>query len=95
MGHARDMSMHNDMTHTGSNGSSPADRASAVGYNWGSVAENVAEGQSSIAQVMNDWMHSPGHRANLLAGSSNDFAAAVAQALDGSLYWVQCFGSLL
>lgn len=32
--------------------------------------ENVAAGQSSAEQVVNDWMNSPGHRANILAGDA-------------------------
>ncbi|KAJ3375193.1 hypothetical protein GGF31_005915 [Allomyces arbusculus] len=95
VGHAADMAEHSVMSHTGSDGSSPADRATAAGYIWGFIAENVAEGQKTIAAVMDAWMHSQGHRDNILSGTAVDFAAAYARSETDDLYWVQCFGKPL
>ncbi|KNE56398.1 hypothetical protein AMAG_02207 [Allomyces macrogynus ATCC 38327] len=92
VGHAADMAEHRFMDHTGSNGSSPASRATKAGYSWGFIAENVAAGQKTIAAVMDAWMNSQGHRDNILSGTAVDFAAAYARSEVGTLYWVQCFG---
>ncbi|KNE54747.1 hypothetical protein AMAG_00706 [Allomyces macrogynus ATCC 38327] len=93
--HAADMAEHTFMDHKGSNGSTPASRATKAGYSWGFIAENVAQGQKTIAAVMDAWMHSQGHRDNILSGTAVDFAAAYAQSDAGTLYWVQCFGKPL
>ncbi|GGD83887.1 hypothetical protein GCM10010911_47630 [Paenibacillus nasutitermitis] len=39
------------------------------GISFSSAGENIANGQTSAEQVMNDWMNSEGHRANILNGS--------------------------
>ncbi|KAJ3359697.1 hypothetical protein GGF32_009042 [Allomyces javanicus] len=95
VGHAADMAEHTFMDHTGSNGSTPASRATKAGYTWGFIAENVAAGQKTIAAVMDAWMTSQGHRDNILSSTAVDFAAAFARSDAGTLYWVQCFGKPL
>ena len=42
------------------------ERSRADGYDWRAIGENIAEGQFSVAEVMDTWMHSPGHRRNIL-----------------------------
>jgi len=75
------------MTHTGSDGSSPGDRISRVGYPAGTWAENVAAGYGSAAGVIEGWMGSDGHRENILDPSFTAIGVASAQASDGTLYW--------
>ncbi|MCA9665291.1 MAG: hypothetical protein KC503_06875 [Myxococcales bacterium] len=53
-------------SHTGADGSSPWDRLSAGGVDFRGAGENIAAGQTSPASVMNSWMNSSGHRANIL-----------------------------
>ena len=65
--HSVDMAQHNFMSHTGSDGSDPGDRILATGYQWGSYGENVGAGYSTPAAMVNAWMNSPGHRANILS----------------------------
>jgi uncharacterized protein YkwD len=56
-------------------------RIAAAGFRWTACAENVAQGQRTAAEVVADWMGSPGHRKNILsaaythagAGRSGDF----------------------
>lgn len=57
--------------------------------------ENIAAGQRSAESVMNAWMNSEGHRANILNGSYNTIGIACVYAPDSyyGYYWVQCFGS--
>ena len=64
--HSRDMVANNFFSHTGANGSSAGQRISAAGYNWSTYGENIAAGQSSINQVVDGWMVSDGHCANIM-----------------------------
>ncbi|MEV6841409.1 CAP domain-containing protein, partial [Streptomyces sp. NPDC051133] len=64
--HSEDMAAHQNMSHTGSDGSSPGDRITRAGYDWSAYGENVAFGYTTAEQVMASWMASPGHRANIL-----------------------------
>jgi len=56
---------------------------------WTACGENLARGQTTPAQVVADWMNSPGHRKNIL----HDFeklGVAVYES-DGRLHWAQLF----
>ena len=56
------------------------------------VAENIAYGQNSASAVMSTWMNSSGHRANILSSTATTIGIGCVK-LNGTLYWVQCFGS--
>jgi uncharacterized protein YkwD len=90
--HSQDQAAHNTMSHTGSDGSSPWDRAAQAGYQW-AIGENVAAGYRTPAEVMAGWMNSPGHRANILNCQAKAIGIGVAAAGDGTLYWTQMFGT--
>ena len=91
--HSQDQANTNRMSHTGSNGSTMAQRANAAGYTgWTRLAENVAAGQRSVDQVMNAWMGSSGHRANLLNVEYTHVGVGKASSGSGTLYWTQDFG---
>lgn len=64
--HSQDMGTNNFFSHTGSDGSSVADRVRRAGYSPVWVGENIAAGVTSASSVVNGWMNSPGHRANML-----------------------------
>ncbi|WP_435021442.1 CAP domain-containing protein [Tundrisphaera sp. TA3] len=91
-GHAREMASRRKMSHTGADRSSPFDRMSRVGYRYTRAAENVAAGQRDVAEVMSSWMHSPGHRRNIL-GDYAEIGVARAVATDGTAYWCATFGT--
>jgi len=55
------------------------------------VGENIAMGQSSSTEVVQDWMNSSGHRANILNGSYTRIGVAAYRAPDGTVYWCQQF----
>ncbi|MEV5546609.1 sigma-70 family RNA polymerase sigma factor [Streptomyces sp. NPDC052309] len=86
--HSEDMSAHDYFSHTGRNGSSFADRAEAQGYP-SPGAENIAQGQNSAASVMQAWMDSPGHRANILNCSLKTLGVGV---VTNDWTWTQVFG---
>jgi len=88
--HARDMAFHEEMTHKGSDGSSPGERAKRTGY-VGSIGENVSAGANSAERAVFLWMNSPGHRANIL-GKHVEMGAAVAVSESGKPYWCVVFG---
>lgn len=84
--HSQDMNDRDYMAHESPEGEGPGERARRHGYEaWG--AENVAKGQQSAEQVMDAWMNSPGHRANIL----NCDLAAIGVGEAGNA-WTQKFG---
>jgi uncharacterized protein YkwD len=68
-------------------------RASAAGYAWTRVGENIARNQRSVAEVMVTWMASPGHRANILSAHYTQAGFAVSYGADGDPYWAVDFGA--
>ncbi len=91
--HARDMASHQMISHTGTDGSAPADRIKRVGYIPRRTGENCAEGQWDVGEVMAGWMKSPGHRANILS-KFTEMGAAWARDEEGTIYWCVDFGTL-
>jgi hypothetical protein len=69
------------------------DRLAACGYT-ASGGENIAYGQPSAASVMQGWLNSPGHKANIERASFRAIGVGVAAAANGRLYWVQAFGTV-
>ncbi|WP_037851589.1 CAP domain-containing protein [Streptomyces sp. NRRL S-340] len=88
--HSEDMAAHQNMSHTGSDGSAPGDRITAAGYAWSTYGENVAYGYSTPEQVMAAWMASPGHKANILNCSFKEIGVGLAQP---GAYWTQDFAT--
>ncbi|WP_200419786.1 CAP domain-containing protein [Streptomyces sp. Y2F8-2] len=88
--HSADMAAHQNMSHTGSDGSSPGDRITSAGYSWSSYGENIAYGYSTPESVMAGWMASPGHKRNILDCGFKEIGVGLAQ--PGS-YWTQDFGT--
>lgn len=56
------------------------------------LGENIAAGQSTPALVMDSWMNSAGHKANILNASYTSIGIGCFTQ-GGILYWVQCFGT--
>ncbi|QIP83880.1 CAP domain-containing protein [Streptomyces sp. Tu 2975] len=80
------------MSHTGPDGSTMTSRVEAAGYVWSTLGENIARGQADAASVMNSWMNSPGHRANILNCSFKELGVGVHFG-DGGPWWTQNFGA--
>lgn len=53
--------------------------------------ENIAWGQKTPEQVMNDWMNSEGHRANILNKNFENIGIGYYQDENGINHWVQLF----
>jgi uncharacterized protein YkwD len=72
-----------------------ADRARHVGYPFGRLAENVALGYPDASTVVQGWMTSKGHRANILNSDVVETGIGIARSADGGLYYCQVFGRRL
>ncbi|GBK61711.1 hypothetical protein PbDSM24746_17150 [Paenibacillus macerans] len=73
---AQDMYNNNYFDHNSPTHGSPFDMMKEFGITYNSAGENIAKGQSSPTQVMNDWMNSPGHKANILNSSYTKIGVA-------------------
>jgi uncharacterized protein YkwD len=93
--HARDMAAGSYLGHKGSDGSNPADRVTRAGYEWRTVAENVAAGSSTAEDVVSGWLASPGHCANLMSSLYSETGVAFAFEADSDkgTYWTQVFAA--
>ncbi|GGW50213.1 CAP domain-containing protein [Streptomyces xantholiticus] len=88
--HSKDMAAHQNMSHTGSDGSDPGDRITRAGYSWSTYGENVAYGYATPESVMAGWMSSPGHKRNILNCEFKEIGVGLAQPDN---YWTQDFGT--
>ncbi|MGW7135681.1 CAP domain-containing protein [Streptomyces xanthophaeus] len=80
------------MSHTGPDGSTMTSRVEAAGYAWSRLGENIARGQSDADAVMNAWMNSSGHRANILNCDFREIGVGLHKG-DGGPWWTQNFGT--
>jgi uncharacterized protein YkwD len=90
--HSADMAARNYFDHDTPEGVDVATRVTRAGYRWSSVGENIAMGQRDAASVMDSWMHSEGHRANILNCGYKHIGIGVAYR-GKTPYWTQDFGS--
>lgn len=92
--HARQMAQHSYLEHEGRDGTGPADRVTRAGYRWRSVGENIASGQTTAEQVVQEWLRSPVHCANLMSPSFVEMGLAYAVNVNSAagIYWVQQLG---
>ena len=70
---------------------SPFDMMRQFGISYKSAGENIAKGQRTPEEVMNGWMNSPGHRANILNSSYTEIGVGYVTDGSGTGYWVQEF----
>jgi uncharacterized protein YkwD len=91
--HAREMADHATISHQFDNEPDLADRGANAGVHFSLISENVGEAPTSV--IIHDlWMHSPGHRANLLDPEVDSIGIAVVDR-DGQLYAVEDFASIV
>ncbi|MFE0416402.1 CAP domain-containing protein [Streptomyces tendae] len=90
--HSADMVARDFYSHTDPDGGKPWDRAAAAGAARRTVGENIACGQRSPADVVEGWMNSPGHRANILKSDFTHIGVGLAGGGRAGTYWTQLFG---
>ena len=97
LGHAKDMVARNYFDHNEPNGRTPEMRIEATGYlrapcdcTWiSAVGENIATGYVTAQSVMEAWMASPEHRANILRPHYREIGVGIVGTM-----WVQEFGAV-
>jgi uncharacterized protein YkwD len=90
--HSAFMAQTRKFSHVGFGGSSFVTRAKAAGYT-APKSENIAWGYRTGAAVVNAWMHSPGHRANIVDCSARAVGVGAVYSSNGTPYFTQDFGS--
>ena len=78
--------------HIAPDGSTPYYRIHAAGYLGSGWGENIAAGLDTASDVMDAWMKSPGHAANILDANYTQMGVGVAVGGMHAIYWVQDFG---
>ncbi|WP_428933890.1 CAP domain-containing protein [Streptomyces sp. ACT015] len=91
--HSADMVARAFYSHTSPEGGQPWDRAAAAGATRRSIGENIACGQRSAAEVVEGWMNSPGHRANILTADFTHIGVGFEGGGAAGTYWTQLFGA--
>lgn len=85
---SEDMSGGRYFSHTSPTYGTPFQMMRSFGLSYRTAGENIAYGQRTPAAVMDAWMNSSGHRANILSGSYTQIG--VGYCASGS-YWTQMF----
>ena len=88
--HADDMAANHYFAHVSQDGRAPWDRARQQGFTGRGIGENIARGYQTARAVMEGWMGSPGHRANI-ENCSYRYIGVGYHA--GTKTWVQLFGT--
>ena len=93
--HSQDMVGHDFFSHTGSDGSTPAQRVTRAGYRWRMVGENIASGVGAPRDVVAGWLASPHHCANIMTAGFRQMgvAFAVNPASTQVIAWTEDFGT--
>jgi uncharacterized protein YkwD len=94
--HAGDMLARHYFAHQSPEGKTVRERSREAGYDWRAIGENIAEGQFTVEEVMDTWMHSPGHRRNILDPGFKELGVGLALGRSGDGWqteWVQVFGT--
>ncbi|MFJ7405910.1 MULTISPECIES: CAP domain-containing protein [unclassified Lysinibacillus] len=85
---SQDMQSKKYFSHTSPTFGSPFDRMKALGITYKSAGENIAQGQRTPQEVVQAWMDSPGHRANILNATYTHIGVGYVKSGN---YWTQQF----
>lgn len=88
---AEDMAKKGYFSHTSPTYGSAFDMLTSHNIKYKTAGENIAYGQKTAQTVMNGWMNSSGHRANILKSIYTRLGVGYAVSSNGTPYWVQIF----
>lgn len=88
---AEDMKKNNYFDHNSPTLGSPFDLMRSQGVSYRTAGENIAAGQKTPEQVMESWMNSSGHRANILNKNYTQLGVGFCAGGSYDTYWVQEF----
>ena len=98
--HSANMGMRDFIDHTNPfDGTIAANRVTSQGYDYQTVAENIAGGQPTPEQAVVEWMNSPVHRANILSPAVTEIGVGYHFEVDDTgdvnffHYWTQVFAT--
>jgi uncharacterized protein YkwD len=97
--HTESMVTDDFFSHYGVDGSSPFERIQDTGYQYTTAAENIAAGYQTPEAVVEAWMGSAGHRANILnpdlteIGVGYEYLANDTGSINYNSYWTTTFGT--
>lgn len=92
--HACDMARRGVMSHRGSATKGPMQRLKKQGYRPRVAAENIAAGPFDQTRVLQEWVRSRGHLANILIPQVRDYGIGKAVGADGrTVYWAAVYGA--
>jgi len=94
--HSQDMATLNYFSHTSQDGRTLGDRITETGYEWSSVGENIAAGQATVNEVMDAWMDSDGHCANIMKPTFTEIGMACVPGTSSNTYnsyWTMNLGT--
>ncbi|AKD55593.1 CAP domain-containing protein [Spirosoma radiotolerans] len=92
---AVDLATYNYFSHTGRDGSLPWDRMTREGYVWRAAGENIAAGYTTTRAVVDGWLKSPGHCANIMSANFKNVGVGYGYSATSTYkaYWVTDFGT--
>ena len=85
---SEDMRQNNYFAHESPTYGSPFDMMRSFGISYRAAGENIAMGYRTPEAVVNGWMDSPGHRANILSEKYSELGVGYVE--EGN-YWTQWF----
>lgn len=97
--HTENMAFQDFFSHTGLDGSDVGDRVTNTGYNYFTVGENIGAGYQTPEAVVQGWIESPGHRANMLNPDFQEIGVGYflleedTGSQNWNYYWTQVFGA--
>lgn len=97
--HSEDMAYQDYFSHYGVDGSMPWDRGQSFGYDYRSYGENIAAGQRTPEAVVQAWVNSPSHLANILNPDYTEIGVGYVYLqndtgdVNYNHYWTQDFGT--
>lgn len=88
---SEDMRDRGYFSHTSPTYGSPFTMIKNFGISYSAAGENIAMGQKTAQAVVQGWMNSSGHRANILSKSFTQIGIGYAKSSSGKIYWTQMF----
>lgn len=86
-----DMAKKNYFSHTSPTYGTPFEMLQQFGISYSSAGENIAAGQKTADDVMQSWLNSSGHRANILSSKYTELGVGYYKGGSYGVYWTQLF----
>jgi uncharacterized protein YkwD len=93
--HSVDMAVHRYFDHVGPDGTRVSQRVAAQGYNWRTVGENLAGGDTTVSGVLSGWLKSPEHCQNIMSPTYTEVGVACVRQPGSQWgnYWTMVLGT--